>query len=243
MAIKGRRATPDERLRAVQLLKEGNEAELVARMFGVSRAIVFRWQQKYDAGGPAGLETKKTPGPASRLSPTQMSQLYAMVSGCDPRQLEFDFGLWTRRIIRDLIRREFGVKFSEVQVGRLLKKMGLSPQRPLYRAYQQDPERVAEWKKSVYPKLRKRAAEEGASIFFADEASIRTDHHAGTTWAPIGQTPVVITTGERKTVNMVSAISPRGGLRFRIQEGKMNAGKFIDFLKALLDSEAYAKPC
>jgi len=107
------------------------------------------------------------------------------------RQLEFDFGLWTRKIIRELIRREFGVKLSEVQVGRLLNKIGLSPQRPLYRAYQQDPERVAEWKKSAYPKIRKLAAKEGASIFFADEASIRTDHHAGTTWAPVGRTPVV----------------------------------------------------
>jgi transposase len=128
------------------------------------------------------------------------------------------------------------VKFSEVQVGRILTKMGLSPQRPLYRAYQQDPERVAEWKKSIYPKIRKLAAEEGASIFFEDEAGVRTYHHAGTTWAPAGQTPVVITTGERTTVNMVSAISPRGELRFRVQEGKMNAGRFIDFLKALLDS-------
>ena len=220
----------------MQLLKEGNEAATIVRMFNVSRAILFRWQQKYDQGGPVALETKKTPGPASRLSPTQLSKLYAIITGSDPRQLQFDFGLWTRKIIRELIRREFGVKLSEVQVGRLLKKMGLSPQRPLYRAYQQDPERVAEWKKSVYPRIRKLAAEEGASIFFADEASIRTDHHAGTTWAPAGQTPVVITTGERKSVNMVSAISPRGELRFRVQEGKMNAGKFIDFLKALLDS-------
>ena len=236
MALKGRRSTSEERLRAVQLLKEGNEAATIARMFNVSRAILFRWQQKYDQGGPVALETKKTPGPTSRLSPTQLSKLYAIITGSDPRQVQFDFGLWTRKIIRELIRREFGVKLSEVQVGRLLKKMGLSPQRPLYRAYQQDPERVAEWKKSVYPKIRKLAAEEGASIFFADEASIRTDHHAGTTWAPAGQTPVVITTGERKSVNMVSAISPRGELRFRIQEGKMNAGKFIDFLKALLDS-------
>ena len=209
---------------------------MVARMFNVSRAMLFRWQQKYDQGGPVALETKKTPGPASRLSPTQLSKLYAIITGSDPRQLEFDFGLWTRKIIRELIRREFGVKLSEVQVGRLLNKIGLSPQRPLYRAYQQDPERVAEWKKSAYPKIRKLAAEEGASIFFADEASIRTDHHAGTTWAPVGQTPVVITTGERKSVNMVSAISPRGELRFRVQEGTMNAGKFIDFLKALLDS-------
>ena len=205
-------------------------------MFNVSRAMLFRWQQKYDEGGPAALGTKKTPGPASRLSPTQLSKLYAIITGSDPRQLEFDFGLWTRKIIRDLIRREFGVKYSEVQVGRLLQKLGLTPQRPLYRAYQQDPERVEEWKKSVYPKIRRLAAEEDASIFFADEASIRTDHHAGTTWAPAGQTPVVVTTGERKSVNMISAISPRGELRFRVQQGKMNAGKFIEFLKALLDS-------
>ena len=236
MAIKSRRSTPEERLRAVQLLKEGNEAELVARMFGVSRAIVFRWQQKYDAGGPLALETKKTPGPASRLSPTQMSQLYAIITGCDPRQLQFDFGLWTRKIIRDLIRREFGVEFSEVQVGRLLKKMGLSAQRPLYRAYQRDPERVEEWKKVIYPKIRRLAAEEGASIFFEDEAGLRTDHHAGTTWSPVGQTPVVIKTGERKSISMVSAISPRGELRFRVQEGSMNADSFIDFLKALLST-------
>ena len=137
-------------------------------MFSVSRAMLFRWRPKYDQGGPAALETKKTPGPVSRLSPTQLSKLYAIITGSDPRQLEFDFGLWTRKIIRDLIRREFGMKFSEVQVGRLLKKIGLSPQRPLYRAYQQNPERVAEWKKSVYPKIRKLAAEEGASIFFED---------------------------------------------------------------------------
>src|SRR5947209_17105106 len=107
-----------------------------------------------------------------------MSQRYAMVTGCGARQLQFEFGLWTRKIIRDLIRQEFGVKFSEVQVGRLLKKMGLSAQRPLYRAHQQDPERVAEWKKAIYPKIRKLAEGEGASIFFEDEAGLRTDHHA-----------------------------------------------------------------
>jgi transposase len=236
MALKGRRSTPEERLQAVRLLKDGNEAAVVARMFNVSRAMLFRWQQKYDQGGPVALGTKKTPGPASRLSPTQLSKLYAIISGSDPRQFQFDFELWTRKIIRDLIRQEFGVKFSEVQVGRLLKKMGLSHQRPLYRAYQQDPERVAEWKKAVYPKIRKLAAEEGASTLFEDEASVRTDHHAGTARAPVGQPPAVITTGERKTVCMVSAISPRGELRFRVQEGAMNAGRFIDFLKALLDS-------
>ena len=128
----------------------------------------------------------------------------------DPRQLEFDFGLWTRKIIRELIRREFGVKLSEVQVDRLLFKIGLSPQRPLYHAYQQDPDA---WRNGRIrlPEDPKLAAEEGASIFFADEAAYgptTTPDHVGA----LGQTPVVITTGERKSVNMVSAISPRGEL-------------------------------
>ena len=178
----------------------------------------------------------ETPGPASRLSAEQMAKLYAWIVGRDPRQLEFDFGLWTRKIVRDLIRREFRVKLSEVQVGRLLAKMGLSPQRPLYRAYQQDPELVEEWKRVIYPRIRRLAAEEGASSFFQDEASVRTDHHAGTTWAPVGQTPVVTKTGERKAIKMVSAISPKGELRFQVHEGRMNGGRFIEFLKALLGS-------
>jgi transposase len=236
MALKGRRSTPEEKLRAVRLLKAGNNAATIAEMFGVSRAILFRWQQKYDEGGSSALEIKKAPGPVSRLNAGQLSRLRALIAGNDPRQLQFDFGLWTRKLIRDLIRRDFGVKYSEVQVGRLMKQLGFSPQRPLYRAYQQDPERVEEWKKVIYPKIRALAADEGAIIFFEDEASIRTDHHSGTTWAPVGQTPVVITTGERKSINMISAISPRGELRFRVYEGKMNADVFIGFLKALLES-------
>ena len=96
---------------------------------------------------------------------------------------------------------------------------------------------MEEWKKAIYPKIRKLAADKVISIFFEDEAGLRTDHHAGTTWGPVGQTPaVVIKTGERKSISMVSAISQRGELRFRAQEGHMNADRFIDFLKALLDS-------
>lgn len=92
-------------------------------------------------------------------------------------------------MIRELIGREFGVRLSEVSVGRLLRKLGLSPQRPLYRAYQQNPQAVARWKAETYPQLRAQAAEVGATIYFADEAGVRSDYHAGTTWAPVGQTP------------------------------------------------------
>src|SRR3954462_16033381 len=145
-----------------------------------------------------------------------------------------EFALWTREMVREVIRREFGVALSVVSVGRLLRTMGLSPQRPLHRAYEQNPDAVARWKTEDYPAIRAQAAAEGATIYFADEAGIRSDYHSGTTWAPIGRTPVVRATGARFSVNMLSAVSAQGALRFMIHEGTVNAAVFIDFCKRLL---------
>ena len=151
--------------------------------------------------------------------------------------MHLDFGeLWTRKNVRVMIRREFGVKMSDVQVGRVLRDIGLSPQKPLYRSYKQNPERVEEWKRVIYPKIRSRALAEGAEIFFGDEASVRTDHHTGTTWAPTGQTPVVRDSGKRQAVKMISAISAQGLVRFQVHLGSMNGDRFIEFLKALIKS-------
>ena len=154
--------------------------------------------------------------------------------GNDPRQLQFAFALWTRAMVRELIRREFGVALSEVSVGRLLRKLGLSPQRPLYRAYQQNPEAVARWKAETYPAIGAEAARVGASIYFVDEAGVRSDYHAGTTWAPVGQTPVVAATGDRFGINLISAVAAKGALRFAAYDGNLNGSVFIDFCRRLL---------
>jgi transposase len=156
------------------------------------------------------------------------------VVGNDPRQLQFAFALWTRAMVRELVGREFGVRLSEVSVGRLLRKLGLSPQRPLYRAYQQNPQAVARWKAETYPAIRAEAARVGATIYFADEAGVRSDYHAGTTWAPVGQTPVVAATGDRFGVNLISAITAKGKLRFAAYDGSLNGPVFIDFCRRLL---------
>lgn len=234
MAKRGRRATDEERMRAIQLVESGRHPNEVAEFMNVGESTVLEWMRKYRAGGLAALSTKFASGRPTTLTDRQMLELLALIVGCDPRQLSFGFALWTRKLVRDLIRRQFKVSLSEVTVGRILKKLGLSPQRPLYRAYQQDPERVERWKREEYPAIRAEAAKEGATIFFADEAAVRTDHHAGTTWAPIGRTPVVTGTGERKTIVMVSAISPRGQLRFHLHEGGFRAAHFIAFCKQLL---------
>src|SRR5512133_2255843 len=189
------------RIRAVGQIEHGAHPEEVAAALGMTRAAVYGWLAKYREGGLDALRAKPVPGRPPSLSGTQLARLYGLVVGNDPRQLQFAFALWTRAMVRELIRREFGVRLSEVSVGRLLRKLGLSPQRPLYRAYQQNPEAVARWKAEEYPAIRANAAEVGATIYFTDEAGVRSDYHAGTTWAPVGRTPVVVTTGDRLGIN------------------------------------------
>lgn len=222
------------RLRAVEQVAAGAHPEEVASVLGLHRKTVYGWLAKAREGGISALKAKPVPGRPPKLSPTQMRRVYGIVAGTDPRQHAFEFGLWTRDIIREVIRREFGVALSAVSVGRLLKGLGLSVQKPLYRAYQANPEAVEEWKTSEYPSIAAEAKKIGAEIYFADEASVRSDHHAGTTWAPVGQTPVIQATGARFSVNMISAVTKRGKLRFSIIDGTMVAAKFIDFCRRLV---------
>ena len=109
MAKKGRRSTYEERVQMVLAIEAGESPDKVAVIFGVGRQSVFRYWRDYRAMGLAGLRTKKTRGPESKLTGEQKRKLYALIVGANPRQLSFDFGLWTRRLVRDLIRREFNV--------------------------------------------------------------------------------------------------------------------------------------
>ena len=147
MAKKGRRATEDERIQAVQLIERGRKIDDVADIMGVGRSTVLEWWEKYRRGGLAELSTKFSSGRPTALSDRQMLELRALVIGIDPRQLSFGLALWTRDMIRELIWRRFRVKVSKVTVGRILKKLGMTPQRPLYRAWQQNPERSGNGRK------------------------------------------------------------------------------------------------
>jgi transposase len=234
MAKKGRRATNEERLAAIQMYDNGLTADRIAEILDVGRSSVFDWISKYRVGGLASLSTKFASGRPTVLDDSEMIRLFIMINGKDPRAYSFGVALWTRALIRDLIKKTFAKDVSLVTVGRILKKLGMSPQRPLYRSWKQDPHRVEKWKREEYPAIRARAAEVGATILFADEASVRTDYHAGTTWAPVGQTPVVTGSAVRHAVKMVSAIGQRGQLSFQVHEGSMNTERFIEFLGSLI---------
>lgn len=222
------------RLRAVDRIRAGAHPEDVADSLEMRRSTVYGWLAKFREGGREALLAKPVPGRPRRLSGAQLRKLYTLITGANPRQLQFEFDLWTRERVRGLIRREFDVALSAVSVGRLLHTIGLSPQRPLFRAYQQDPEAVERWRAEDYPAIRAEAKKLGATIYFADEASVRSDYHAGTTWAPVGQTPVVRTTGARLSVNMISAVTATGSFVFDIVDGTLDADKFIGFCDKLL---------
>ena len=137
-------------------------------------------------------------------------------------------------MLAKLVEKKYGIKLSKTSIGRLLDQLGLTAQRPLWRAYQQNPEAVDKWLEEEFPAIKRAAARCKGEIYFGDEAGIRSDYHSGTTWAPKGKTPVVKTTGARFGFNMISAISPKGMLRFMVVEGTVGAGDFIEFIKRLV---------
>lgn len=222
------------RIRTVQQVENGARPDALAKALGLARSTVFGWIARYREGGVKGLKARPVPGRPPRLTGAQLRRIHTLIVGNDPRQLSFAFALWTREMVRELIRRECNVPLSVVSVGRLLRKLGLSPQRPVWRAYQQNPEAVERWKREEYPAIRAEAAAAGATIYFGDEAGVRSDFHAGTTWAPVGKTPVVRTNGARSSVNLISAVTARGALHFSAYEGKFEASVFIDFCKRLM---------
>lgn len=228
-------ATLEEfRIRAVQRVLAGESPEAVVAALGFSRSQIYVWLRAYREGGIEALRARPVPGRPRKLSESQLRQLRATILGKNPAQLRFPYALWTLAIIRQLIADRFRVALTEVQIGRILKAMGITPQRPLWRAWQQDPKRVEKWMREEYPAIRAEAQRAGAEIYFGDEAGLRSDHHAGTTWGARGVTPVVKATGARHSLNMISAISPRGTLRFMVHQGTCNAERFIRFLRRLL---------
>jgi len=156
-----------------------------------------------------------------------------MVMDRHPDQLKLPFYLWTRQAVVDLVTRKYGVNLSVWTMG-YLKARGLTPQKPIRRAYEQNPQAVEEWLAKEYPAIRAQAKQEKATIFWGDESGLRSDHAVGRTYGCKGQTPVVPITGKRFKCNMVSAISNKGQLYFMVFHDRFNAALFNNFLSRMI---------
>ena len=226
-----RTAKRNEVVEAIILRHE--PVHLVARVYGIHERVVFSWLARYRAGGWPGLKEGARSGRARKLSSEDMKWVYDAVTMGSPLNYQFEFCLWTLNILREMINRERGIKLSKSSVSRLLKHLGLSPQRPIYQSYQQDEKKVEQYVADTFPDIARRAKETGAQIYFVDESSIRSDAHRGLTWGRKGETPVVKDSGGRFGLSVISGVTPRGDMRFSFIEGTMNSTRFIQFLKQL----------
>src|SRR5947209_11080915 len=224
------------RILAVKRVVEDGEAPSeVMKSLGFSRTAIYPWLRKFEEEGWDALAERIAEGPEPKLTEKQRQQVKRWILGKDPRQYGFDFGLWSRRIVQALIKDKMGIDLGLTAVGRMLASLDITPQKPLRRAYERDPAAVALWQKETYPKLRTRAKRLGAKIFFLDEAGFQSDPPLARTYGLKGQTPVVATSGQRQSLNVISAVNARGEFWAATYTGKLDAEAFVAFLNNFMD--------
>jgi transposase len=236
MKIDGRhidhKALEHLRMTAVRrVIEDGEKPSVVIRSMGLCRTSIYPWLRRFQDQGWEALASSIAQGPLPKLSEKQCLQVRKWIVGKDPRQYGFNFGLWTRKIVGALIEKKFHIQVGLTAVGRLLATLEITPQKPLRRAYERDPERIQSWVNKEYPKIQRRAKKYGAKVYFLDEAGFRSDPNLGRTYGLKGQTPVVPTSGQRQSIDALSAVNAKGAFWYNTYTGKFNAALFVEFLQ------------
>lgn len=232
-------AQEEKRRTAIKLWKKKEPFADIATILEVSDTAVRKWVKAYQEKGLSGIKAKPRGHGKDvnrRLSPDQESALKKMLIDKLPDQLKLDYVLWTRKAVQELIKQEYDIDLPIRTVGDYLKRWGFTPQKPAKRAYEQSTKAVKRWLEEDYPEIKKRSKKENAEIFWGDETGMRSDCQHERGYAPKGKTPIIKLNSKRSSVNMISAITNQGKVRFQMYEGTMNASKLIDFLKRLIKS-------
>jgi len=221
---------------AVERVREGEAASAVIASYGFSRTVIYRWLKVANepGSGAEALRARPATGRPRRLTPAQEQQVFRWINGNDPRQHGLDVGLWTRALVAELREREFGIRLGLTAVGGLLARLGITPQKPLQRAYQRDPAAIERWQRETWPGLAQTARNDGAAVYFWDEAGFRADAVQGRTWGVKGQTPVVERPGQRQSISAASAVNARGGFWYCLYEGALSAELFVTLLQRMM---------
>jgi len=221
---------------AVERVWEGEDPSEVIASYGFCRTTIYKWLRaaKGKGRGLDALRSREGAGRPAKLTKSQQRRVFRWINGKDPRQYGFDFGLWTRKVVAELISEKFAIELSLASVGKLLADVGLTPQKPLMRAYERDPEAIEAWKRETYPSITAAAKRESAEIYFWDESGFRADVVQGTTWGVKGETPVVEVPGKRQTISAASAVNSKGGFWFATYQGGMSAELFVAMLKLIM---------
>jgi transposase len=239
LKIDGRRLPPDvmDHLRRVAVhavVFENKTPTVVAAVLGFCRASIYNWLSRYREDSLLGLNTKRAPGAEAKITPQMDLWLKDTVLQTTPEQHNYDTRLWTRAILAELLKKRFRVTVDETTVGRHLKRLDISCQKPEYRAVQQDEESVRKFREEKFPRIIEMAANFDADIVFLDEAGIGMRTRSGRTWGLCGQTPQVKAVDGKAGFNLLSSVGLNGEMQFSVKEGTVNSEKFIGFLEQLI---------
>jgi transposase len=225
---------------AVQRYLEGDSADEIAEFLGISSRSLWRWLASFRDRGPEGLRARPVPGRPRKLTVTQEKIVLRWVRG-SPSEHGSATELWTATRLAQLIEEEFGIRFNPRALSAWLKGRGFTPQKPERVPRERDPGAIAAWLASDWPRIKKKARRQGASIALIDESGLLMAPLVRRTWAPRGQTPSLVQRGaHRKKVSVAAALwlSPRRdhlGLYFHTLAGGYFDNWYVTaFLEAML---------
>ena len=227
----------DRRKLAVKLREGGKTFAEVAAIVGVHRNAVSKWYSLWKKGGAKSLKVKpagKPKGSGSTLDKDQQKKVKCCLMQCTPDQLQFDFALWTRKAVQQLIHYLFDIEMPIRTVGHYLKQWGFTPQKPVKRAYERNDKKIQEWLENDYPAIEQRALKEHAEIHWGDETGLCSEDQIGRGYSLKGRTPVRAHKGKKERVNMISTVTKLGKIRFMFYDGSMNAQRLIEFMRRLV---------
>lgn len=241
LKIEAVKLSPNEqyliRKNIVRLLLQKKSNSEIAEILGVSERHVRSVRKTYSEKGMEGLKPRKRgheKGKNLILTPEQEEEIQKILIDKTPDQLGEEECMWTRKAIQHLIQKKYRISIRYSTLGVYLARWGFTSQRPAKRAYGQDKEKVDRWLNEEFPGIVKRAIEENAEIFFGDETNIQNTANYMRGYSPKGKTPVVCKESKKLKINMLSAVTKRGKLRFVLYKDNMNAGKLIDFMRRLI---------
>jgi transposase len=225
------------RKQVVRLRKAGRTYKEISEIVGIHLTNACKIFKAYEKKGQSAIKAKKRgrkTGSYRTLDPEQEKRLKRAITDKTPDQLKFPFALWTRRAVQQLIEQLFSINMPIRTVGEYLNRWGFTPQKPLRRAYEQNPKLVQKWLDEDYPAIAARAKKEDADINWGDETGLCNDSQHGRSYAPRGQTPAIRLNAKKERLNLISSITNQGKVRFMIYKKTMNSQTFIKFCNRLI---------